>query len=113
VGVCPTLEEVEWREEYVKPIHHGKLGVNHRERRSFRNVPRKCGGRTALLGRSGLSPQIDVLIRWVGRISGEVGNIIISGLAPGRSGLLLQILLLLTPPHLLKLERNAKPYTQG
>jgi hypothetical protein len=63
VGVCPTLEGVEWWEEDVKPIHHGKLGVNHGERRSFRNVPRKCSGRTAILDRAGLSPQIDVLIR--------------------------------------------------
>jgi hypothetical protein len=97
----------------VEPIHHGKLGVRHRERRSLQKVPWKCGRRTALLGRFGLSPQIEVLVRWVGRIGGEVGNIIIGGLAPGRGELLLQILLLLTPPHLLKLERNAKPYTPG
>jgi hypothetical protein len=93
----------------MKPIHHGRLRVEHRERRSLRNMPRKCGGRIAILCRSCLFTRINVLIRQVKRIRGRVGDIVVGVLAPGRGGLLLQVLLLLTPPHLLELERDAKP----
>jgi hypothetical protein len=68
----------------VKTVHQGKFGIRHRERRPFRKVPLECGRGTVLVGRFGLSPQIEVPTRWVRRIGGEVDKVIIGGLAPGR-----------------------------
>jgi hypothetical protein len=127
VGICSTLVEVQWRQEYVKTVHQGKFEIRHRKRHPLRKVPLECGRGTALFGRFGrfgLSPQIEVPIRWVRRSGGEVGeiggevsnviiggevsNVIIGGLAPSRDVLFLEILFLLTPPHLLKLEKKGK-----
>jgi hypothetical protein len=102
----------------VKTVHQGKFEIRHRKRHPLRKVPLECGRGTALFGRFGrfgLSPQIEVPIRWVrrsggevGEIGGEVSNVIVGGLAPSRDVLFLEILFLLTPPHLLKLEKKGK-----
>jgi hypothetical protein len=108
MGICPTLEGVEGRQMDMKSIDQERLGIEDRKRHPFRDMPRNGGRNVVIPGRSGFLPGINVPVRRVEGISEWVGNVLIICLAPGRVVLLLNPLLLLTPPHLLELKGKCK-----
>jgi hypothetical protein len=111
MGIGPILEGVEGRQMDVKSIDQGRLGVEDGKRHPFRDMPRNGGRKVVILGCPGFLPGIDVSVRRIEGISEWVGNVLVIYGAPGRVVLLLNLLLCLTPPHLLDLKGKCKTIT--
>jgi hypothetical protein len=85
------MKAVEDGRPVVVAVHKGRL----RLRGSLRYVPRKGGGRTILVDVLAILSKARVTIRGLKQVLGKLSEGV-----PGRLSLLLQFLLLITPPHL-------------